>query len=322
MRLHIVGQVEHPSPPSRAALDGGAGQSLAAGPPLPCAEPAAVLLAVAETAAPPDPAEGPLPEGLTAVPLRGSFAWRIEGMRTCVGRIEQGTHKPCPQARMVTQDAQCASCCGLESPECVFEPRCQLDPSACTCVSSFKGVEHLVYAAFYGTLPKVGMTQAWRVERRLREQGADAYFTIQRGLDRPTARQTERAVSLLYRVPENRSHREVLPMLARPVPWDIVERRADELRLRLESSYAVERALHRIEDHPVRQPLPGIPRRAPTHGVHVGTWLGAKGNHVFYREAPRAGRLVVGSAPIVGLKRSDLLGRHIVVEPGTPRERP
>jgi hypothetical protein len=93
-----------------------------------------------------------------------------------------------------------------------------------------------------------------------------------------------------------------------------VERRAEELRLRLESSYAVERALHRIEDHPVRQPLPGTPRRVATHGAHTGTWLGAKGNHVFYREAPRAGRLAVGSAPIIGLKRSDLLGRHVVVD--------
>lgn len=265
---------------------------------------------------PPGPPNPPRP-----LALAGPFTWRIEGMRTCVGKLRGDTHVPCPTAAMVTQDAQCPSCSGLESPECVFEPRCQLDPSSCTCVASFKGVEHVVYAAFYGTLPKVGLTQAWRVERRLREQGADAYFTIQRGLDRATARMTERAISMLYRIPEHRSHREVLPQLARPVPWDLVERRAEEVRLRLESGYAVERALHRIADHPVHQPLPGTPRRVPTHGHHAGTWLGAKGNHVFYREAPRPGRLVVGSQPVASLKRSDLLGRHIVTAgdkvPGT-----
>ena len=245
--------------------------------------------------------------------LAGAFAWRVAGMRTCVGQLIDGQHAPCPQARMVTQDARCPECSGLESPECVFEPRCMLDPAACTCVASFKGVEHVVYAAFYGTLPKVGMTQAWRVAKRLREQGADAYFTIQGGLDRPTARMTERAVSLLYKVPEHRSHREVLPQLARPVPWDLVERRAAELRLRLEGRYAVECETHRIADHPCAQPLPGPPRRVASHGEHAGTWLGGKGNHLFYREAPRLGRLSVGSAPIIGLKRSDLLGRHIEV---------
>lgn len=278
MRLHVVGQREAPGamPSLVAAADG----------------------------------------GLREVPLAGGFRWRVEGMRTCVGKVEGGAHRPCPEARTVTEDAQCAACNGLESPECVFEPRCQANPASCTCVASFKGVEHVVYAAFYGTLPKVGMTQAWRVARRLREQGADAYFTIQGGLDRPTARMTERAIALLYRLPEHRSHREVLPLLAHPVPWDVVERRADELRQRLAGRYAVEPATHRIADHPVQQPLPGPPRRSPTHGEHAGTWLGAKGNHLFYTEAPRPGRLSVGLAPIVGLKRSDLMGRHITVLDG------
>lgn len=250
---------------------------------------------------------------LVEVPLEGVFQWRVDGLRTCVGKAREGSHVPCPEQRRVTQDAQCAACNGLESPECVFEPRCQADPAACTCVASFKGVEHVVYAAFYGPLPKVGMTQAWRVRRRLREQGADAWFTIQGGLDRATARRTERAIAFLHHLPEHRSHREVLPLLARPVPWDLLERRADALRLRLEGHYPVERATHRIADHPVPQPLPGTPRRAPTHGAHAGTWLGAKGNHLFYSEAPRPGRLPLGAPPIVGLKRSDLLGRHVTV---------
>jgi hypothetical protein len=257
-----------------------------------------------------------IPEGgadPVAFPLEGPFRWAVEGMRTCVGRLEGGSHVPCPRREVVTTDARCLSCSGLESPECVFEPRCQADPSQCTCVASFKGVEHVVYAAFYGLLPKVGMTQAWRVAHRLREQGADAWFTVQGGLDRPTARTTERAIAALYRIPEHRSHRETLPQLARPVPWDLVVRRADELRERLGARYPVERATHRILDHPVEQPLPGVPRRVACHGLHAGTWMGGKGNNLFYREAPHPNRLAVGGMPIASLRCRDLLGRHVTL---------
>jgi hypothetical protein len=249
---------------------------------------------------------------LETIELAGDFSFRAGPVKTCVGNVTgDGEHVPCPTAEPVWRHRQCAACSGLDDPECVFEPRCRADPSSCTCVTTFKGVPHLVYLAFHGTLPKVGLTLERRVENRLREQGADAWFTVQACPDRGTARQVEMAVSYLYGYPEHRSHRETLPQLARPVPWDVIESRAAEARLRLEGSYEVERMLHRIEDHAIAQPVGGVPRRVPTEGLHAGTWLGAKGGHLVYREAPREDRLHVGAAPLAALKRGDLIGRKI-----------
>lgn len=248
---------------------------------------------------------------LRNVPLTGPFILRAAPVRTCVGDWRDGVHVPCPTAEPVSRHRQCVACSGLEDQECVFEPRCVRDPASCTCVATFKGVPHLVYMAFHGALPKVGMTTARRVEWRLREQGADAWFTVQACADRATARQTEMQVSFLYGYPEHRSHRETLPQLARPVPWDVIARRADEARLRLEGNFEVERALHRIEDHPIAQPVSGVPHRVPTEGVHSGTWLGIKGTHLLYRETPNERHLRVGASPIAALKRSDLVGRRV-----------
>lgn len=249
---------------------------------------------------------------LESIPLVGDFSFTAGQVRTCVGDVDEaGAHHPCPTAEPVSRHRQCGPCSGLDDPECVFEPRCRSDPASCTCLATFKGVPHVVYLAFHGTLPKVGLTTARRVAGRLREQGADAWFAIVQAPDRGTARQVEMAVSFLYGFPEHRSHRVTLPQLARPVPWPAIEARAAEARLRLEGNYDVERVLHRIEDHPLAQPVGGVPRRVPSEGLHAGAWLGAKGNNLVYREAPRPGRLHVGAAPLAALKRSDLVGRTI-----------
>ncbi len=187
------------------------------------------------------------------------------------------------------------------------------DPAACACLASFKGVEHVVYLAFHGILPKVGMTQAWRVARRLREQGADAYFVVRGGLDRPGARLFEKQLHALHRVPEHRNHHETLPQMARPVPWPVVLERAAAWRERLAEH--APGPIITIEDHPIAQPLAARPRRVVAWGPHAGTWLGAKGNHLFFEEADRPGRLELGVPRVAALKRGDLLGRRVVVEP-------
>lgn len=244
------------------------------------------------------------------IPLSGAFAWRVQQVRRCVGQFDAGfRHAPCPTGEPVSIHRQCAPCSGLDDAECIFEPRCQDDPAACTCLTTFKGVPHAVYLAFHGTLPKVGMTTSRRLRRRLWEQGADAYFVVQQTADRPTARSIEKQVSYVYRIPEHRAHRETLPQLARPVPWPQIESRADELRQRLSAQYEVERGLHRVDDHPIAQPLGATPRRVPSQGLHRGTWLGAKGNHLIYREAPRNDRLQPGA--LAALKLSDLVGRRV-----------
>ncbi len=250
---------------------------------------------------------------LMALPVAGRFDWTLGTERTCVGRIEDGIHLPCPDHAPVTQWSQCGRCSPLVSPECVFEPKCKIDPSTCTC--PFGPIPHVVYAAFHGSLPKIGMTQERRVERRLHEQGADAWFIVARCPDRATARETERRISRLYRVPEYRAHREVLPQLARPVDWTRIERRADDLRRRLRPRFEADDDLHRITGYPIEQPLPLPPRRRYAVGRHAGTWLGAKGPHLIYRARQGPDTLEVGvGPPLVALKLSDLAGRRIRIE--------
>ncbi|MEK6984796.1 MAG: DUF2797 domain-containing protein [Candidatus Thermoplasmatota archaeon] len=247
-------------------------------------------------------------EGVVDLPIAGPFAWRASAVRWCTGRWSDAGHVACPTMEVVGDEGQCLPCSGLEHPECVFEPLCQNNPASCLCVGTFKGVEHVVYLAFHGILPKVGMTQARRVERRLREQGADAYFVVQGGLDRPGARLLERSIRLLHKVPEHRNHHETLPQLARPVAWPTILERAAAWRIRLAEHEPG--LLATIEDYPVAQPLPARPRRVTSWGLHAGTWLGAKGSHLFYQEAPRAGKLAVGPS-IAALKMRDLVGRRI-----------
>lgn len=244
------------------------------------------------------------------LPLVGDFAWRVQPVRRCVGTFDEAfRHVPCPTGEPVAVHRQCGACSGLEDAECVFEPRCQDDPAACTCLTTFKGVPHVVYLAFHGTLPKVGLTTRRRLGRRLWEQGADAYFVVQATPDRASARSIEKQVSYVHKVPEHRGHRETLPQLARPVPWDQIEARADQLRARLAAHYEVEPGLQRVLDHPIAQPLGAVPRRVMAEGLHRGTWVGAKGNHLVYREAPRPGRLSGGA--LAAFKLSDLVGRHV-----------
>ncbi len=260
--------------------------------------------------------------GTEGVPLDGPFDWRFGEVRRCVGSFEEDRHVSCPTGEPLAIHSQCDACSGLEDPACVFEPRCALDPASCHCVSTFKGVPHLVYCAFFGTLPKVGMTQARRFETRLREQGADAGFAIQahvRGrpgeiLDRAAARQVEQSVRFLYGIPEHRSHRETLPQLARPVPWPEIQERSAGWMERLGERFDVLRELVRITDHSIIQPLPSVPRRSTVPGRHHGTWLGAKGQNLIYREGARSDRLDVGGR-LVALKASDVVGRIVETAP-------
>lgn len=84
------------------------------------------------------------------------------GERRCAGTIVDGEHRACENARAPHCEAHsrtwvCARCTGV----------CLKDEMDC-----FE--EHAVYlAAFAPASFKVGVTRAWRLETRLREQGAD-----------------------------------------------------------------------------------------------------------------------------------------------------
>lgn len=218
-----------------------------------------------------------------------------------------------------------------DPPPYVFEPRPLLEIQAALDATPAGGLDHerlraelrfsdrphVVYAAFYGVLPKVGMTSRARLRDRLREQGADAGFVIAECRDRAEARRTEKHLARLYRLPEWRRAGETLRQLTRPLEWDRIEARADDLRARLRGPYDPDPRTLRIDDIPLDLPLPAPPQRVDVAGDHAGTWLGAKGNFLFYRTAS-SGPLDVGARPIHALRRQDLVGRVIRVGDAPP----
>lgn len=254
---------------------------------------------------------------LTDIPPAGDFDWQL-AERTCTGYWHDHdgwTWHPCPDRAPVGHDAQCLLCFRGrgdparrdDNPDCIFEPICKGNAANCRC--SFGGVQqpvpHVVYCAFYGRLAKVGMTMERRVATRLREQGADAYFVIQRTPDRRSARQTEQAIAALTGLPEWRKHTETLPQWARAPDRNAIEAAAKHWISDLDTRYDVDATIHHI-DHGA--PLPAVPRKAHPDDHLAGTWVGARGPYWF---ANVAGALDVGTPRLLAIRRSDLIGRWI-----------
>ncbi len=100
--------------------------------------------------------------------------------RHCAGTIEEGSHSPCsapeaPYCDRHTSKWACARCTG----------ECSLPLPSCR-------EEHAIYlAAFAPATFKVGVTRSWRLEQRLREQGADRAAHLRTVDDGRIARQIE-----------------------------------------------------------------------------------------------------------------------------------
>lgn len=100
--------------------------------------------------------------------------------RHCAGTIDDGTHVPChnptaPYCATHTDRWPCARCQG----------DCELPLPSCR-------EEHAIYlAAFAPAEFKVGVTRSWRLETRLREQGADLAAHIRTVENGRIARQIE-----------------------------------------------------------------------------------------------------------------------------------
>lgn len=102
------------------------------------------------------------------------------GERHCAGSVAEGEHTACdrpdaPYCDRHTSKWACARCTG----------ECSLPLPACK-------EEHAVYlAAFAPATFKVGVTRSWRLETRLREQGADCAAHLRTVADGRIARQIE-----------------------------------------------------------------------------------------------------------------------------------
>jgi hypothetical protein len=100
--------------------------------------------------------------------------------RHCAGTLEEHGHTPCPREKAPYCDQHtgrwaCARCTG----------ECDLPLPSCR-------EEHAVYlAAFAPATFKVGVTRSWRLDTRLREQGADRAAHLRTVRDGRIARQIE-----------------------------------------------------------------------------------------------------------------------------------
>lgn len=119
--------------------------------------------------------------GLDRVPLEPGqeLSYGLE-RRHCAGRQTDDGHEPCgadaaPYCERHTDRWPCARCTG----------NCDLPLSDCR-------EKHAVYlAAFAPDLFKVGVTRSWRLETRLREQGADRGAHLRTVVDGRVAREIE-----------------------------------------------------------------------------------------------------------------------------------
>ncbi len=104
--------------------------------------------------------------------------------RHCAGHLDRGSHQPCsnpdaPYCPEHTSTWACARCTG----------NCNLPLDTCT-------EEHAIYlAAFAPDTFKVGVTRSWRLQTRLREQGADRAAHINTVPDGRIARQLEAEIA-------------------------------------------------------------------------------------------------------------------------------
>jgi hypothetical protein len=133
------------------------------------------------------PATLSLAEGGTVRPLElapGTELAYTLGERHCAGVVEGGDHRSCsaapaPYCPRHTSTWACARCTG----------DCSKPLPACE-------EEHAVYlAAFAPDTFKVGVTRSWRLETRLREQGADRAAHIRTVADGRRARRIEAGIA-------------------------------------------------------------------------------------------------------------------------------
>jgi len=200
--------------------------------------------------------------------------------RTCIGYFDDdGVYLPCPKNAPVEKFAQCPDCSDesflpREHQDCVFDPKCDGE----LCNLDFCRREHVLYVAFYDTRMKIGMSSTRRVERRLIEQGADAFAIVGKFPTRKKAREAEISVSVRLGMPQWLRQDVVLRNFARKVDIDGISLRHEGLRMTLKESYNLElESLHWLDGYPLELPLAQVPKLQESWGKHKGRLVGIKG---------------------------------------------
>ncbi len=226
----------------------------------------------------------------------------VSRSKTCVGYFDGDKHIQCPDGSSVTKFPQCESCSGesfIPFQECVFEPRCEGEE----CDIEFCKREHVLYLAFYNTIPKIGMSSTRRVERRLIEQGADAFSIIGSYPNRKRARSAEKDMSSKLRISQGIRQRTVLQGFTNPVDHDAMDRVYRSISSSLKDCYSLSAGpLTLLEGYPISLPLRSSPELMETSGRHKGDPLGVKGKWQIYEDRG-----------VRAMSLQDLVGRYLSI---------
>ena len=224
----------------------------------------------------------------------------VSESRECVGYFDGDSYVPCPEGARVARFSQCEACAGesfLPFQECVFEPRCDGE----MCDIEFCRREHVLYLAFYGTRAKIGMSSSRRIERRLVEQGADAFSIIGAFPTRRAARQAEKEMSTRLKVPQAYRQEAVLSGFSEAVDIEGIEAVHDALAAAIEARFGLSvEEIRWLDGYPIELPLSSPPRLRVTAGRHRGELLGFKGKWAIF-----------DSGEICALNLSDVPSRFV-----------
>lgn len=213
----------------------------------------------------------------------------VGSRKVCIGRFDGDDYRKCPNDAPVTKFSQCGDCAGesyISNQECVFNPECdgescKFDPEGAG--NEFCKRQHVLYLAFYDKMVKVGMSSTRRIEKRLVEQGADAYAIIGSFRNRLEARKEEVRLSSELSLPQWIRQQAALANFSRPLDQDGIRAGYDGLRDVLASRYGLSpEPLRWLAEYPLRQPLPAVPRLRDTPGMHMGRLVGVKGKWLVY----------------------------------------
>jgi hypothetical protein len=207
----------------------------------------------------------------------------VSKKKVCIGYFDDDdTYVPCPKNNTVDRYSQCPECSAesfLPYQDCVFEPRCDGE----ICDLAFCRREHVLYVAFYDTRMKIGMSSTRRVEKRLVEQGADAFAIIGKLPTRKRAREAEKSISTRLGIPQALRQDTLLRNFARKLDEGGIAGRYEGLKMTLAEMYhLVPEPLRWIKGYPIELPLANAPKLEDSWGKHKGRLVGVKGKWAIY----------------------------------------
>jgi hypothetical protein len=206
----------------------------------------------------------------------GNASFYVSRAQRCVGRFEDGVHIPCPRGAKVDRFSQCPSCASIWIPIqiCIFEPQC----SGERCDSPICSRPHVVYAAFFGDIIKIGMTGEARLVQRGIEQGADAIAPLVRCANRQEARGQEKRISRMLKRPQAVRGDQFARQLVKPLEPRRIDALHRDLLNRLGEGTLDE--LHILDGYPVKRSMATPPKVVEIAGRHRGTVIGIRGKYM------------------------------------------